>query len=224
MIVILFGPPGAGKGTQADLLKEELSLIHLSTGDILREEVSNGTELGLLAKKFMDAGELVTDELIIGMIKNKILSENSGKGFLLDGFPRTISQAEALDEMLSLNNLKVERIDLLQLHVWDSSWFKEDQWYQTLERLKSTGKVACIGVSVNDHQPDSVLELVDSGWIDTVQVIYNIFDQSPEDKLFPLCLKKQVGVIARVPFDEGALTGSITPQTSFPKKDWLFKK
>ena len=120
----------------------------------------------------------------------------------------------------SLNNLKVERIDLLQLHVWDSSWFKEDQWYQTLEGLKIAGKVACIGVSVNDHQPDSVLELINSGRIDTVQVIYNIFDQSPEDKLLPLCLKKQVGVIARVPFDEGALTGAITPQTSFPKKDW----
>ena len=105
MILVLFGPPGAGKGTQAEGLKDKLNLLHLSTGDILREEVSNQSELGVLAKKFMDAGELVTDDLIIGMIKNKILSEDSGKGFLLDGFPRTISLAEALDEMLSLNNL-----------------------------------------------------------------------------------------------------------------------
>ena len=72
MIIVLFGPPGAGKGTQADLLKEKFELLHLSTGDILREEVSNQTDLGVLAKKFMDDGELVTDELIIEMIKNKI--------------------------------------------------------------------------------------------------------------------------------------------------------
>ncbi len=115
MIIILFGPPGAGKGTQADLLKEKLNLLHLSTGDILREEVNNGTELGLLAKKFMDAGELVTDELIIGMIKNKIISNTTDKGFLLDGFPRTISQAEALDQMLEENSLKVEKVISLEV-------------------------------------------------------------------------------------------------------------
>jgi|TARA_B100001971_G_scaffold212732_2_gene243704 adenylate kinase len=115
MIIILFGPPGAGKGTQADLLKEKLNLLHLSTGDILREEVNNGTELGLLAKKFMDAGELVTDELIIGMIKNKIISNTTDKGFLLDGFPRTISQAEALDQMLEENSLKVDKVISLEV-------------------------------------------------------------------------------------------------------------
>ena len=115
MIIILFGPPGAGKGTQADLLKEKLSLLHLSTGDILREEVNNGTELGLLAKKFMDAGELVTDELIIGMIKNKIVSNTTGKGFLLDGFPRTISQAEALGKMLEENSLQVDKVVSLEV-------------------------------------------------------------------------------------------------------------
>ncbi len=115
MIIILFGPPGAGKGTQADLLKEKLNLLHLSTGDILREEVNNGTELGLLAKKFMDAGELATDELIIGMIKNKIISNTTDKGFLLDGFPRTISQAEALDQMLEENSLKVDKVISLEV-------------------------------------------------------------------------------------------------------------
>ena len=115
MIIILFGPPGAGKGTQADLLKEKLNLLHLSTGDILREEVNNGTELGLLAKKFMDAGELATDELIIGMIKNKIISNTTDKGFLFDGFPRTISQAEALDQMLEENSLKVDKVISLEV-------------------------------------------------------------------------------------------------------------
>ena len=115
MILVLFGPPGAGKGTQAEGLKDKLNLLHLSTGDILREEVSNQSELGVLAKKFMDAGELVTDDLIIGMIKNKILSEDSGKGFLLDGFPRTISQAEVLDSFLE--SIKMEITATISLEV-----------------------------------------------------------------------------------------------------------
>lgn len=120
----------------------------------------------------------------------------------------------------SLRNLKVDAIDLLQLHVWDPGWFQEDSWYEPLRKLQDQGKVTFIGISINDHQPDSALELVASGKIDSVQVIYNIFDQSPEDKLFPLCQDKNVGVIARVPFDEGALTGSITPESTFPKSDW----
>ena len=115
MILILFGPPGAGKGTQADLLKDKFNLLHLSTGDILREEVSNKTDLGQQAKKFMDSGELVTDELIIGMIKNKIDSTKNVEGFLFDGFPRTISQAEALDAMLLSNSLSVDKVISLEV-------------------------------------------------------------------------------------------------------------
>ena len=115
MIIVLFGPPGAGKGTQADLLKGELHLHHLSTGDILREEVGNGSELGLLAKKFIAAGELVTDKLIMGMIKNKIVSNGENSDFLFDGFPRTTSQAEALDEMLEENSLKIDKVISLEV-------------------------------------------------------------------------------------------------------------
>ena len=115
MILILFGPPGAGKGTQADLLKDKFNLLHLSTGDILREEVSNNTDLGQQAKKFMDSGELVTDELIIGMIKNKIDSTRNVEGCLFDGFPRTISQAEALDSMLLSNSLNVDKVISLEV-------------------------------------------------------------------------------------------------------------
>ena len=114
MILILFGPR-AGKGTQADLLKEKHNLLHLSTGDILRDEVSNNTELGIEAKKFMDSGELVTDDLIIGMIKNKIESTADVSGFLFDGFPRTISQAEALDSMLKESNLEIDKVISLEV-------------------------------------------------------------------------------------------------------------
>jgi len=120
----------------------------------------------------------------------------------------------------SLRNLGLERIDLLQLHVWNPEWFKRDEWFETLTELRQQGKMAYFGVSINDHQPDSALELVRSGKIDTVQVIHNIFDQSPEDELFSACLEQHVGVIVRVPFDEGSLTGKITPQTVFPKGDW----
>jgi aryl-alcohol dehydrogenase-like predicted oxidoreductase len=130
-------------------------------------------------------------------------------------FDYVIASAET-----SLRNLQVERIDLLQLHVWDPSWFKQDWWHDALSQLKQQGKIAFAGISINDHDPGSALEVVASGRIDVVQVIYNIFDQSPEDELFPLCREKDVGVIARVPFDEGALTGQITPDTAFDPSDW----
>lgn len=98
--LVLFGPPGAGKGTQSQKLIEKYKLIHLSTGDILRSEIANNTALGLEAKKLMDQGILVPDEVVIGMISNKLDSEKDAKGFIFDGFPRTISQAEALDKLL----------------------------------------------------------------------------------------------------------------------------
>ena len=120
----------------------------------------------------------------------------------------------------SLRNLALERVDLLQLHVWNPEWLGQDEWFETLNKLRLQGKLAYFGVSINDHQPDTALELVRSGKIDTVQVIYNIFDQSPEDQLYAAFLEHNVGVIARVPFDEGSLTGKITPQTVFPKGDW----
>lgn len=120
----------------------------------------------------------------------------------------------------SLSNLGFERIDLQQLHVWDPSWLAREEWYEALDQLRAEGKIRYFGVSVNDHQPGSAVGLVRSGKVDTVQVIYNIFDQSPEDELFVACRQENVGVIARVPFDEGALTGKITPDTEFPKGDW----
>ncbi|HXF27361.1 MAG TPA: aldo/keto reductase [Bryobacteraceae bacterium] len=115
----------------------------------------------------------------------------------------------------SLRNLGVERVDLQQLHVWNPEWIHRDEWRRAFEDLRRSGKARAVGVSINDHQPDSAIELVETGLIDTVQVIYNIFDQSPEEKLFPVCQRHNVGVIARVPFDEGSLTGAITEQTKF---------
>jgi len=120
----------------------------------------------------------------------------------------------------SLRNLKVESIDLQQLHVWNPEWFHHEEWRRAFEELKTAGKVRAVGISINDHQPDSALELVASGLIDTVQVIYNIFDQSPETNLFPLAQKMNVGVLARVPLDEGALTGTITEETVFDPKEF----
>ncbi len=120
----------------------------------------------------------------------------------------------------SLRNLGVETIDLQQLHVWNPEWIESDIWRRAFEDLKRSGKVRFVGVSINDHQPDSALELIRTGLIDTVQVIYNIFDQTPERNLFPLCREQNIGVIARVPFDEGSLTGTITETTCFDPDDF----
>ena len=120
----------------------------------------------------------------------------------------------------SLSNLGVECIDLQQFHVWEDSWANSDQWKNAIEKLKKEGKVKHFGISVNRWEPDNVLATLKTGLIDAVQVIYNIFDQAPEDNLFPLCRSLDVGVIARVPFDEGTLTGTLTKETTFPKDDW----
>jgi aryl-alcohol dehydrogenase-like predicted oxidoreductase len=120
----------------------------------------------------------------------------------------------------SLRNLGLETLDLQQLHVWNPEWFGRDDWRRAFRDLKASGKVRAVGVSINDHDPDSALELVRSGLIDSVQVIYNIFDQSPERRLLPLAQKMDVGVIARVPFDEGALTGRVTEAAVFDPSDF----
>ncbi len=120
----------------------------------------------------------------------------------------------------SLKNLNVDCIDLQQFHVWEDSWANQDEWQNAVMKLKKEGKIKFMGVSVNRWEPDNVLKTLQTGLIDAVQVIYNIFDQAPEDNLFPLCRKLDIGVIARVPFDEGSLTGTLTKETVFPKDDW----
>jgi aryl-alcohol dehydrogenase-like predicted oxidoreductase len=119
----------------------------------------------------------------------------------------------------SLERLGVETIDVQQFHVWSDEWVGRGDWLEAIEQLKRDGKIRFFGVSINDHQPTNAVRLVESGHVDTVQVIYNIFDQSPEDELFPAVQAANVGVIVRVPFDEGSLTGRIRPDTEFPEGD-----
>jgi aryl-alcohol dehydrogenase-like predicted oxidoreductase len=120
----------------------------------------------------------------------------------------------------SLKSLRRECIDLQQLHVWRDDWAEADEIWEAIETLKMQGKINYFGISINDHDPASALKAAQTGKVDSFQVIYNIFDQSPEDELFPLCEKLNIGIIVRVPFDEGGLTGRITPSTTFPEKDW----
>jgi aryl-alcohol dehydrogenase-like predicted oxidoreductase len=120
----------------------------------------------------------------------------------------------------SLRNLGVDVLDVQQLHVWRDEWLDEDGWKGALERLRRKGKVRHFGISINDHDPGSALKAVTSGLFDSVQVIYNVFDQSPEAELLPACRAHDVGVIVRVPLDEGGLTGAIRPDSEFPEGDF----
>ncbi len=116
--------------------------------------------------------------------------------------------------------LKVDTIDLLQFHVWDDSWTNEPDFRSTVEKLKRDKWIQFFGLSINRWQPENGLKALRTGLVDVVQVIYNIFDQAPEDELFPLCKDLHIGVIARVPLDEGSLGGKMTLETRFPKDDW----
>jgi aryl-alcohol dehydrogenase-like predicted oxidoreductase len=120
----------------------------------------------------------------------------------------------------SLRNLGLDAIDLLQLHVWNPEWVDRDEWRKAFDDLKRSGKVRAVGVSLSEHDPDSGLSVVRTGLVDAVQVIYNIFDQLPEKQLLPLCLAENVGVLARVPLDEGGLSGRLDEHTKFPRGDF----
>jgi aryl-alcohol dehydrogenase-like predicted oxidoreductase len=120
----------------------------------------------------------------------------------------------------SLAGLGVERIDLMQFHVWEDAWADDPRWQEPIARLKAQGLIDGVGISVNRWEPTNVLKALDTGLIDAVQVIYNIFDQAPEDELFPICRELDIAVIARVPFDEGSLTGNLTADTRWPEGDF----
>ena len=119
--------------------------------------------------------------------------------------------------------LQVDTIDVLQFHVWDDSWTDQAEFRATVERLKKEGYIHSFGLSLNRWEPENGIKAIRTGLVDVVQVIYNVFDQAPEDKLFPVCQEFNVGVIARVPLDEGSLGGKMTLETKFPESDWRAK-
>jgi len=120
----------------------------------------------------------------------------------------------------SLTNLGLGQVDLIQFHVWDDGWGEDERWQRAVDDLKRQGLVQAVGLSVNRWEPENCLRTLRTGLIDAVQVIYNIFDQAPEDVLFPLCRELNIAVIARVPFDEGTLTGTLTLDSKWPRGDW----
>jgi adenylate kinase len=148
--IVLFGPPGAGKGTQSQKLIEKYQLVHLSTGDILRSEIQKGTELGLKAKGLIDAGILVPDEVVIGMIDSKLSQNPTAKGFIFDGFPRTVPQAVALDELLTKRNLSISGMVALSVGT-------EELTKRLLKRGEESGRAddqneALIRTRINEYQ------------------------------------------------------------------------
>jgi adenylate kinase len=138
--IILFGPPGSGKGTQSEKLIDRYGLIHLSTGNLLREEITNRTTLGLEAKSYMDSGQLVPDAVVIGMIRSAISANPDAEGFLFDGFPRTVAQSEALDELLAENHAEINAV--LALEVSEN---------ELIERLLNRGKTSGRSDDVNEQ-------------------------------------------------------------------------
>ncbi len=205
--------------------------------DTDREEVLRSLERSVeLGCNFFDTawayGAGVSEKLLGALIKkhadkklyaaSKIPPKNrqwpSRRGFALeDVFPSGYIE-EYVER--SLKNLGLEQIDLMQFHVWEDDWADRDEWKTTIQKLTAQGKVAHWGISINRWEPDNSLKTLKTGLMDAVQVIYNIFDQNPEDNLFPLCRQLDIGIIARVPFDEGTLTGTLTKETTFPKEDW----
>ena len=138
---------------------------------------------------------------------------------------------DALDDVLppdhireytekSLENLGVEAIDLQQFHVWSDAWADDERWQRAVDELKRQGLIRAFGISINRWEPENVLRALETGLVDAVQVVYNLFDQNPEDRLFPVCRERNIAVIARVPFDEGSLTGTLTPESRWPEGDF----
>jgi aryl-alcohol dehydrogenase-like predicted oxidoreductase len=141
---------------------------------------------------------------------------SSPKTKLHEAFPR----AHVLEYAARIKSAFGRPIDLLQFHVWEDVWAREAEWQDTVAELKASGTIKAFGISINRWQPENALAAIETGLIESVQVIYNVFDQAPEDKLFPACRAHNVGVIARVPLDEGSLGGKLTAETRFPPGDW----
>ncbi len=165
--IILFGPPGSGKGTQATKLAEKYNLIHISTGDLFRYEMGNDTPLGLEAKSFIDKGELVPDSVTIGMLENKMNKHPEANGFILDGFPRTIKQSEALDEIFANKNMAISALLSLDVN-------KEELVKRLLERGKTSGRA-------DDVDPEIISNRI-SVYHEQTAPVYNYYDKKDLSK------------------------------------------
>ncbi len=165
--IILFGPPGSGKGTQAKQLEEKYGLVQISTGDLFRYEMGNDTPLGLKAKEYMAKGELVPDEVTVGMLKNKVNQSSDAKGFIFDGFPRTIPQAEALDDFLSSKDEAVAA--LIALEVDD-----DEIVGRLLERGKTSGRA--------DDSDESIIRNRINVYKQETSPVYNFYDKKSKSK------------------------------------------
>lgn len=155
-------------------------------------------------------------------VATKVPPKN-GRWPALDSYPlEEVFPADHIREYTekSLENLGVEAIDLQQLHVWSDAWVRDERWQRAAADLKDRGLVRGFGISVNRWEPANVVAALETGLVDTVQVVYNIFDQAPEDELFPACERLDVAIIARVPFDEGSLTGTLRADATWPEGDW----
>lgn len=169
--------------------------------------------LGRLLRSHPDAGILCATK-----IPPKNMKWPAGRDSLLaDSYPadHVRSMAER-----SLQNLGAGSIDLLQFHSWNDAWAEDAEWQRAVAALKSEGLVRAVGISINRWEPANCLRALDTGLIDAVQVVYNVFDQAPEDELFPFCSRHDIAIIARVPFDEGTLTGALTPTSAWPEGDF----
>ncbi len=173
-----------------------------------------GHSEGLINKAFGSSREVMIASKVPP--KNRIWPAQPASQ-LKDVFPREYVLG-CLEQ--TLKNLGRDAVDLYQFHVWNDDWAKSQEWQSLVKEMRQSGKARFIGISINDHQPANSLKALATGLIDTVQVIYNIFDQSPDDELLPFCRKNNIGVLARVPFDEGSLTGKIRPDTRFPEGDF----
>ena len=168
-------------------------------------------------------GQLVKDNPAKKLhVASKIPPKNrqwpSRRGSLLsDVFPADYIRSSTEE---SLRHLGMSSLDLMQFHVWEDDWAADESWQKAVEQLKAEGLVKSFGISVNRWEPTNCVKTLRTGLIDAVQVIYNIFDQNPEDELFPVCRELGVAVIARVPFDEGTLTGTLTKESTWPEGDW----
>lgn len=175
----------------------------------------NGHSEKILGKAVRESGKKV---FIASKVPSKKWEWPAGdKSTLKESFPKKYI-VEKTEE--SLKHLNRDYIDLMQFHVWNDKWTGEDEWKEAVTKLKKEGKVRYWGISINDHQPENGIEAGKTGLIDSYQVIFNIFDQSPVVKLFPFCKKNKIAVIARVPYDEGALTGNVMHDTEFPVGDF----